>query len=81
MNLHSDKSGLIVLPKSVRQQLGLASDTALEDGVLVRRVADRTSVAQVGGLWVHQGTGSANTDWADIVNSVRNQRTNASWTP
>ena len=86
MNLRIDKAGRIVLPKAVRLQLGITPDTALElvpsaDGVLLRRVVERPSMAQIDGLWVHQGMGSPNTDWAGIVDSVRNERADGTWNP
>ena len=52
MNLHIDKAGRLVLPKSVRSQLGITPQTALElvqsaDGILLRRVAERPSVQPI----------------------------------
>ena len=84
MNLRIDKAGRLVLPKSVRSQLGITPETALElvqsaDGVLLRRVAERPSMQQVDGLWVHQGICTANTDWAGVIDSVRNERADSAW--
>ena len=90
MNLRIDRAGRLVLPKSVRSQLGITPETALElvqraDGILLRRVAERPSMQQVDGLWVHQGTSCASTDnatnadWAAVVDSVRDERAESAW--
>lgn len=86
MNLHIDKAGRLVLPKSVRSQMGITPETALElvhsaDGILLRRVAERPSMQQVDGLWVHQGTSNANADWAAVIDSVRDERADSAWAP
>ena len=86
MNLRIDKAGRLVLPKSVRSQLGITPETALElvqrpDGVLLRRVAERPAMQQVDGLWVHQGVGTAGTDWAAVIDSVRDERADSAWAP
>ena len=86
MNLHIDKTGRLVLPKAVRQQLGITPETPLElvpsaGGILLRPVAERPSMQQVGGLWVHQGTSSASADWGGVVDSVRAERADSAWTP
>ena len=55
------------------------------DGILLRRVAERPSMQQVDGLWVHQGTSgastdnAANADWAAVVDSVRDERADSAW--
>ena len=93
MNLRIDRAGRLVLPKSIRSQLGITPETSLElipraDGVLLRRVADRPSMQQVDGLWVHLGvsanTGNANAgtaspDWAAVIEDVRNERADNAW--
>jgi AbrB family looped-hinge helix DNA binding protein len=84
MQVHIDKAGRLVLPKSVRQQLGLTPDTALEvvpspEGVLLRRVVERPSMRQVDGLWVHQGVAAATADWSSIVESLRDERADSAW--
>lgn len=86
MNVHIDKAGRLVLPKAVRQQLGITPDTPLElvhrpDGVLLRRVAQQPSMLQVDGLWVHQGTSAPNADWAGVIDSVREERADSTWAP
>ena len=61
MNARIDKSGRIVVPKSLRERLGLKPNTEFElveraDGVLLRPVEQPPSMLKVEGLWVHQGT-------------------------
>jgi AbrB family looped-hinge helix DNA binding protein len=84
MNLKIDKAGRLVLPKSVRSQLGITAETELElvqraDGVLLRRVAERPSMQEVDGLWVHQGTSPAHADWAGVIDGVRDERADSAW--
>jgi AbrB family looped-hinge helix DNA binding protein len=86
MNLHIDKAGRIVLPKAIRQQLGITPDSPLElvpsaDGVLLRRVADKPMMRQIDGVWVHQGasTATADADWSNIVDSSREERAIGVW--
>lgn len=86
MNLRIDKAGRLVLPKSVRSKLGITPETSLEliqraDGVLLRRVAERPSMQQVDGLWVHQGTSTSNADWAGVIDRVRDERADSAWSP
>lgn len=86
MNLHIDKAGRLVLPKAVRQQMGITPETPLElvaraDGILLRRVPERPSMQQVDGLWVHQGTSSPSADWAGVIDGVREERADSAWAP
>lgn len=86
MNLHIDKAGRIVLPKAVRQQLGLTPGSQLEvvpsaDGVLLRPVSHRPAMQQTDGVWVHQGvsTATSEAEWARIVDTARDERADAAW--
>ena len=87
MNLHVDKVGRLVLPKSARTQLGITPETALElvssaDGILLRCVdVKRPPMQQIDGLWVHQGTSTANADSAAVINRVRDERADSAWAP
>jgi hypothetical protein len=36
---------------------------------------------QVDGLWVHQGTSTANAGWAAVIDSVRDERADSAWAP
>jgi AbrB family looped-hinge helix DNA binding protein len=82
MNARIDKSGRIVVPKPLRERLGLKPDTEFElveraDGVLLRRVEQRPSMLKVDGLWVHQGTAVPGANWARVVDDVREERVDA----
>lgn len=86
MAVFIDKVGRLVLPKSIRQQLGITPDTPLElvrkgDGVLLRRVEARPAMQQVDGLWVHQGTAEPSANWTDVIDRLRDERTDASGRP
>jgi AbrB family looped-hinge helix DNA binding protein len=82
MDVKIDKSGRIVVPKPLRDRLGLKPDMELEvhehaDGMFLRVPAPRPTMVQVEGLWVHQGTASANADWASVLEDVREERLRA----
>lgn len=77
-----DKSGRIVVPQPLRDRLGLKPDMELEvhehvDGVLLRVPVPHPTMVHVDGLWVHQGTAPANTDWARVLEDVRDERLRA----
>jgi len=76
MDVKLDKSGQIVVPKVLRDRLGLKPNMALEvheqaDGVLLRVPAPQPTMAKIDGLWIHQGTAQANADWASVLDEVR----------
>ncbi len=86
MNLRIDKAGRLVLPKTVRAELGITPETDLEliqsaDGLFLRRVAARPAMQQVDGLWIHQGSSASasSTAWAEAIESVRNERADSAW--
>ena len=79
MELRIDKSGRIVVPKTLRERLGFKPDVDLEaieqpDGVLLKRVEQRPSMIKVDGLWVHQGIAEPGANWERIVEAVREER-------
>jgi len=79
MELRIDKAGRIVVPKPLRERLGFKPDTELEvieqpEGVLIKRVEQRPSMAKVDGLWVHQGSAERGTHWDRILEDVREER-------
>ena len=79
MTLTIDKSGRIVVPKSIRERLGFKPDTELEaieqpDGVLLKRVEQRPSMMRIDGLWVHQATPQPGANWDRVVQDVRGER-------
>ena len=79
MKLRIDRAGRIVVPKPLRQRLGLGPDTELEaieqpGSVLLKRVEQRPSMVKVDGLWVHQGSVEPGTNWERILEEVREER-------
>jgi AbrB family looped-hinge helix DNA binding protein len=79
MKLKIDQAGRIVVPKPLRERLGFRADTQLEaieqpDGVLLKRIEQRPSMAKVDGLWVHQGTAEPGANWERVLDDVREER-------
>ena len=79
MTLKLDKSGRIVVPKSLRDRLGLKPDMELEiieqpGGILLRLCAQRPSMIQADGLWVHQGMAQEGANWDQVPETVREER-------
>jgi len=79
MKLKMDKSGRIVLPKSLTERLGLGPDKELDaveqpGGVLLRPVEQQPSMVQVDGLWVHRGTAQPGANWERVLDDVREER-------
>jgi AbrB family looped-hinge helix DNA binding protein len=79
MKLKMDAAGRIVMPKPLRDRLGLTPDTELEaveqsGGVLLRPVEQRPSLIKVDGLWVHQGMPQHGANWDRILMDLREER-------
>jgi AbrB family looped-hinge helix DNA binding protein len=80
MNLKIDRAGRIVVPKQIRQRLGLHPNTEIEiveqaDGVLLRPLEQKPSmVIGENGLWVHLGQIDANYDLNRLIDDVRGER-------
>ena len=79
MTLRIDKSGRIVVPKPLRERLGLKPDMELEaveqpGGVLLRPVEQRPSMIKVDGLWVHQGVAQPGAAWDRVLEDIREER-------
>lgn len=82
MDVKIDKSGRIVVPKALRDRLGLKPDMELEvheqaDGMLLRVPVPHPTMVKVDGLWVHQGATQANADWEHVLEDVRDERVRA----
>lgn len=82
MDVKIDQSGRIVVPKPLRDRLGLKPDMVLEiqeqaDGVFLRVPTPKSTMVNVDGLWVHQGTARANVDWELGIDKVREERLRA----
>ena len=79
MTLKIDKAGRIVLPKPVRDRLGLRAGMDLElsessGGLELKPVAQRPSMVRVNGFWVHQGTAPEGFDWDRFIEQSREER-------
>jgi len=79
MTLKIDRSGRIVVPKPLRERLGLRPDTELEaleqpGGVLLRPLNQRPSMVKIDGLWVHQGAPLPGAIWEGTVEEMRESR-------
>ncbi len=82
MRLRIDKSGRIVVPKPLRDRLGLKPGTELEavdqsGGVFLRVVEQRPAMVKIDGLWVHQGVAQPGANWDRILEEVREERIEA----
>ncbi len=82
MDVKIDQSGRIVVPKPLRDRLGLKPDMVLEvqeqaDGLFLRALTPHPTMVHVDGFWVHQGTAQANADWARVLEDVRDERLRA----
>jgi AbrB family looped-hinge helix DNA binding protein len=79
MTLRIDKSGRIVVPKPLRERLGLKPHMELEvvehpGGVLLRPVEQRPPMVKVDGLWVHQGVAQLGAAWDGVLDDAREER-------
>jgi AbrB family looped-hinge helix DNA binding protein len=80
MHLKIDSSGRIVVPKPIRQRLGLRPDTEIEiveqaDGVLLRPVEQKPSmVLKENGRWVHTGKIDPDCDINKLIDDLREER-------
>jgi AbrB family looped-hinge helix DNA binding protein len=79
MTLRMDKAGRVVIPKPVRDRLGLKPDMELEvveqpGAMLLRPVDQRPSMIKIDGLWVHQGAAETGANWETAVEETREER-------
>ena len=77
--LRIDKSGRIVVPKALRELLGLKPGTELEafgesGEMLLRTVDEQPALVKVDGLWVHRGVARPGANWNRIIQEVREER-------
>ena len=73
MTLKMDKAGRVILPKPLRDRLGLREGSDLEiletpEGIILKPVEHQPSMIKKQGLWVHTGKVPAG---YDIVQAIR----------
>lgn len=76
MTLKMDKAGRVILPKPVRDRLGLHEGSDLEileipEGIVLKPAERRPSMVKKQGLWVHTGKLPPG---FDIVQAIRDDR-------
>jgi AbrB family looped-hinge helix DNA binding protein len=76
MTLKMDKAGRVILPKPLRDRLGLHEGSNLEvmetqEGVMLKPTEHRSSMVRKQGLWVHTGKLPPG---FDIVQAIRDDR-------
>ena len=76
MKLKMDRAGRVILPKPVRDRLGLREGSDLEivetpEGVVLKPTEHRPSMVKKQGLWVHTGKLPPG---FDIVQAIRDDR-------
>jgi AbrB family looped-hinge helix DNA binding protein len=84
MTLKIDKAGRVILPKPVRDRLGLHAGSDLEiqetpDGVVLRAADRRPSMVKKGRFWVHTGELPPGYDILKAIDDDREERTRKAW--
>jgi len=84
MTLKVDKAGRLVLPKPIRDRLGLhaGSDLELEEtpeGVVLKPAERRPSLIKKGSFWVHTGEIPEGYDILRAIAEDREERMRRAW--
>jgi AbrB family looped-hinge helix DNA binding protein len=84
MTLKIDKAGRVILPKPVRDRLGLHAGSDLEiqetmDGVVLRPAGRRPSMVKKGRFWVHTGELPPGYDILKAIDQDRQERMRKAW--
>jgi AbrB family looped-hinge helix DNA binding protein len=84
MTLKIDKAGRVILPKPVRDRLGLHAGSDLEiqetpDGVVLRPADRRPSIVKKGSFWVHTGELPPGYDILKAIDEDREERMRKAW--
>jgi AbrB family looped-hinge helix DNA binding protein len=84
MTLKIDKAGRVILPKPVRDRLGLHPGSDLEiqeipEGVVLTPADRRPSLIQKGSFWVHAGEIPPGYDILRAIDDDRDERMRKAW--
>ena len=84
MTLKMDKAGRVILPKPVREQLGLHAGSDLEiqetpEGIILRPADRRPSLVKKGSFWLHTGEIPPGYDILKAIDEDREDRTRKAW--
>jgi AbrB family looped-hinge helix DNA binding protein len=84
MTLKIDKAGRVILPKRVRDRLGLRAGSDLEiqetaEGVVLKPADRRPSLVKKGSFWVHTGEIPSGYDILKAINEDREERMRKAW--
>ena len=84
MTLKIDKAGRVILPKPLRDRLGLHAGSDLEiqetaDGVVLRPADRRPSMVKKGSFWVHTGELPPGYDVLKAIDEDREERMRKAW--
>ena len=84
MTLKIDKAGRVILPKPVRDRLGLHAGSDLEiqetpDGIVLRPADRRPSIVRKGSFWVHTGELPPGYDILKAIDEDREERMRRAW--
>jgi AbrB family looped-hinge helix DNA binding protein len=84
MTLKMDKAGRVVLPKPVRDRLGLHGGSDLEiqetpEGLVLRPAERKPSLVKKGSFWVHTGEIPPGYDILKAIDEDREERTRKAW--
>jgi AbrB family looped-hinge helix DNA binding protein len=86
MELSIDKFGRVVLPKKLREHLGVRASLKVEvvetaDGVLLKPVRHTTALVRKDGILIHQGKPSRDVPWSALIEDERDERIRKIWQP
>ena len=79
MELSIDKFGRVVLPKKLRERLGVRSGLTVEvldaaGGVILKPVRHAPTLIRKQGILIHQGQPSRSVAWPTLVEDEREER-------
>jgi AbrB family looped-hinge helix DNA binding protein len=79
MKVTIDKAGRIVIPKPIRDRMGVDAGTHLEieeraEGLLIRPTTHESAVVERNGLLVHTGKPPADFQWQDFLADEHDRR-------